>query len=637
MSTQTMFTAIGTSKTIDVALVQKAAATSPGDPLTGLAFNTSGLTAYYRAGQTGTVTAITLATQTVGGAYSSGGFVECDATHMPGQYRFDLPDTLVSAANRVYITFTGAANLATHTVILVVKAVDWSDGVRGGMTALPNAAAEAAGGLYTRGTGAGQISQTVNGLINGNVIDVAGTAQTARDLGASVLLSSGTGTGQVVLTAGKVQLDSTGNSAVATAVWDEAASSHRSAGSFGAMLQPFSSGTAQAGAATSITLVSGASAVNDYYKNCLIDIVAGTGIGQTRFCTAYVGSTKVATVTTWATNPDNTSVYVIRGFDAIPGATAPTASQNADAVWNALIASYTTQGSFGERMQNVRSGTAQTGTASSITLDSGASATDNLYRYQIVYITVGTGAGQARQVTAYTGSSKVATIGPNWTVNPDNTSKFVIMPLGIDAATVAAIAQAVWDEARSGHVAAGTFGEHVLADTVQISGNTTAADNAQAAFDTTGYAFTNCTVPNVTTVTGNVNGTVGSVTGAVGSVTGAVGSVTGAVGSVTSGVTVTTNNDKTGYTVSTLSDKTGMSLSAAGIDALFTRALTESYSVAGAAPTVAQSLMLLQQLLGGKFTISGTTLTVYKLDGTTVAATFTLNDASAPTGLLRAS
>lgn len=50
-------------------------------------------------------------------------------------------------------------------------------------------------------------------------------------------------------------------------------------------------------------------------------------------------------------------------------------------------------------------------------------------------------------------------------------------------------------------------------------------------------------------VGGNVSGSVGSVVGAVGSVTGAVGSVTGAVGSVTAGVTVSTNNDKTGYSL----------------------------------------------------------------------------------------
>jgi hypothetical protein len=64
----------------------------------------------------------------------------------------------------------------------------------------------------------------------------------------------------------------------------------------------------------------------------------------------------------------------------------------------------------------------------------------------------------------------------------------------------------------------------------QLSGDSTAADNAEAFFDGTGYAGTNNVIPSVTTVTGNVNGSVGSVTGAVGSVTGAVGSVTGNVG-----------------------------------------------------------------------------------------------------------
>jgi hypothetical protein len=54
----------------------------------------------------------------------------------------------------------------------------------------------------------------------------------------------------------------------------------------------------------------------------------------------------------------------------------------------------------------------------------------------------------------------------------------------------------------------------------------------------------------VGSVTGNVGGSVASVTGAVGSVTGNVGgNVTGSVGSVVSGVTVSTNNDKTGYSL----------------------------------------------------------------------------------------
>ncbi len=83
--------------------------------------------------------------------------------------------------------------------------------------------------------------------------------------------------------------------------------------------------TAQAGAAGTITLDAGASAVDDYYNNQILVIASGTGAGQARFISDYVGSTKVASVATWATNPDNTSVFAIIPFGAIPGATAPTA------------------------------------------------------------------------------------------------------------------------------------------------------------------------------------------------------------------------------------------------------------------------------------------------------------------------
>lgn len=70
-------------------------------------------------------------------------------------------------------------------------------------------------------------------------------------------------------------------------------------------------GTASAGAAGSITLAGG-SAVDDYYKDCLVAVVAGTGAGQTRLVTAYNGTTKVASIDPdWLTDPDNTSVFVV--------------------------------------------------------------------------------------------------------------------------------------------------------------------------------------------------------------------------------------------------------------------------------------------------------------------------------------
>lgn len=131
----------------------------------------------------------------------------------------------------------------------------------------------------------------------------------------------------------------------------------------------------------------------------------------------------------------------------------------------------------------------------------------------------------------------------------------------------------------------------------------------------------------VGSVAGNVVGSVGSVLGAVGSVTGAVGSVTGNVGgnvigsvaSVTAGVTVTTNNDKTGYR----------------LDATGSAALTESYAADGAAATLPQLLYMTLAMLS-EFSITGTTLTAKRLDGSTIAGTFTLNDSVSPTGITRA-
>jgi len=89
-----------TSKSIDV-LLRK---TSDNTALTGIAYNTAGnIASYHRQG--GSRVAITLATQTVTGAYSSGGFVEIDATNQPGLYRLDVPDAAF-AAGADYVTIT---------------------------------------------------------------------------------------------------------------------------------------------------------------------------------------------------------------------------------------------------------------------------------------------------------------------------------------------------------------------------------------------------------------------------------------------------------------------------------------------------------------------------------------------------
>lgn len=71
-------------------------------------------------------------------------------------------------------------------------------------------------------------------------------------------------------------------------------------------------GTATAGAASSITLEGTASAVDDAYVGMPIRLTGGTGSGQMRVISAYDGTTKVVTVfPNWDTTPDNTSAYSI--------------------------------------------------------------------------------------------------------------------------------------------------------------------------------------------------------------------------------------------------------------------------------------------------------------------------------------
>lgn len=83
-----------------------------------------------------------------------------------------------------------------------------------------------------------------------------------------------------------------------------------------------------------------------------------------------------------------------------------------------------------------------------------------------------------------------------------------------------------------------------------------------------------------------------------------------------------------------ISDAGGLDLDVK-IGAAFTTALTEAYRADGATGTVAQ---LLYEIIAhlGESSIVTTTKTIKKLDGSTTAATFTLNDATTPTSITRA-
>lgn len=150
---------------------------SVGAGLTGLVFNTASLSAYYYREGAASATAITLATMTLG-TWASGGFVVVDGTNLPGLYQLGIPDAaLASGANSVVIMLKGASNMAPVVLEIQLVSFDPNDSVRMGLTALPNAAAGANGGLPT-GNASGQVA--VASIAN-NAITAAAIATDAID------------------------------------------------------------------------------------------------------------------------------------------------------------------------------------------------------------------------------------------------------------------------------------------------------------------------------------------------------------------------------------------------------------------------------------------------------------------------
>jgi len=103
-----------TDVTLQVFVPDSASTTGGGK--TGIAYDAASFTCYYAREKTAAA-AITLATQTVTGAHSDGGWVEIDATNLPGLYRLDLPDAVLATGVRFAdVMLKGAAGMAPVTL-----------------------------------------------------------------------------------------------------------------------------------------------------------------------------------------------------------------------------------------------------------------------------------------------------------------------------------------------------------------------------------------------------------------------------------------------------------------------------------------------------------------------------------------
>lgn len=230
------------------------------------------------------------------------------------------------------------------------------------------------------------------------------------------------------------------------------------------------------------------------------DIVGDTNDIQARLPAALVGGRMDSSVGAMAANTLNASALATDAVDEI-----------VDATWDEAIAGHLTAGSTGNALN-----------AAGSAGDPWSTPLPGAY-----------GAGTAGKII---GDNINATISSRSTLDAAGIRTAVgLATANLDTQiaalpTAAENADAIWDEARSGHTTAGSFGQ------------------------------------GVASVQGNVTGSVGSVTGAVGSVTGAVGSVTGNVGgNVTGSVGSVAAN---GITASSLAADAGAELADAVWDEL---------------------------------------------------------------------
>ena len=199
--------------------------------------------------------------------------------------------------------------------------------------------------------------------------------------------------------------------ALVDAVWDEVLSgaTHNIVNSAARRLRALAgadvliwSGTAQAGStSTTIKIDAGAPATTDIFKGSTVVLTGSTGAGQVRRIVSYNGTTKVVTVDrAWVVTPSATTT-----FEIVAG--------------------------VGSRITD--EGTAQAGAAGSITLASTASASDDVYVDAMVTIQAGTGAGQTKIITAYNGTTKVATVSGTFSPVPDTASVYAVIPSALMA------------------------------------------------------------------------------------------------------------------------------------------------------------------------------------------------------------
>lgn len=234
-----------TKGSTDVSVVIRIVDSTDGTPETAVEHNTAGIDLWYRreGAAVSSITEAALAALTT--AHTDGGIEHI--SH--GFYRLDVPDAaFASGVDGVQIggTVTG---MVVHAPYIQLTDVDLFDAVRGGMTALPNAAADAAGGLPISDAGGLDLDARLDVAVSSRLaptvaartLDVAATGEAGVDLDNTVGTLGAAQIATGALTAAKFAAGAIDAAALATdavaeiadGVWDEAQAGHVTAGTFG--------------------------------------------------------------------------------------------------------------------------------------------------------------------------------------------------------------------------------------------------------------------------------------------------------------------------------------------------------------------------------------------------------------------
>jgi hypothetical protein len=507
----------GASSRSEYIFVNDASSTT-GAGLTGLAFNTAGLTAYYVT-ERGTPTAISLVTlASATAAYSSGGFVAVDATNLPGVYRLDVP-AAVFATTKGVVMLKGATNMVPVLLEYDVVAYDPTDTIRLGLTSIPNVAQGSAGALPT-GNATGQVTVATNNDKTGYSLtqafptNFASMAITAGGAVTAGTVSDKTGysltqtfpanfsslaiTAGGAVTAGTVS-DKTGYSLatapptavqIATQVWSEALPGTYTSGQAG-----FKLNAAGSAADPWSTALPGAYSAGSA-GNIIGNMVASTWSAGTRTLTAgtnivlakntgITGFNDITAQSVWDVLASSVSLTNSIGLQlktnidttvssrlSASGYTAPpTTSAITSAIWSESIAtSYNTVGTTGNIMHLLGGNNGQTTnnvTATTTTFSVNRNDSDGTFLNQTIVFDGGLLNGVSSNIVGWTkvGSYSVVTVEDALPSAPNTNSNFYILPIHVQS--INDIKKGVWNQARStastsgGVPAAGTFGYYL--------------------------------------------------------------------------------------------------------------------------------------------------------------------------------